>query len=223
MKKIVILVEGQTEEVFIKNLLAPYLSDIGIFLTPTILNTKIVKGGNNFKGGIISYSQVKGDIEKLVRDTSIYVTTFFDYYGLPDDFPGYETKAEFPDPYVKIRHIEGEFAKEVNHHKFIPFIQLHEFEALLFSDLKGFEHYYSDNGQIMQSLQDVTNRFSNPELINDDPKTAPSKRIESIIPKYRKPLMGGSIASQIGIDTIIGKCTHFSEWVEKLKELPDNF
>ncbi len=220
MKNIIALVEGQTEEVFIKKLLSPYLCDYGIIIKPTILNTKIIKGGNNFKGGINNYNQVKRDLDKLIKDKSIYITTFFDYYGLPTDFPGFYSKKDIPDPYDKVRHIENEFRENIHSERFIPHIQLHEFEALLFSDVSGFEKYFKDDIPAMKGLRDIVKKFSNPELINDDPETAPSKRIKSLIKTYSKPIMGLGISSQIGINKIIQKCEHFSNWIEKLKDLP---
>lgn len=84
-KKIIILVEGQTEERFAKGILAPYLLTKKIVLAVTILNTKTVKDGANFKGGIINYDKVKNDLTRLFHDSSAkLVTTMFDYYGLPN-------------------------------------------------------------------------------------------------------------------------------------------
>jgi hypothetical protein len=76
MKQVLILVEGQTEELFVKNVLSPYLNTFGVHLNPTIINTKLVKGGKNFKGGIDNYGQIKRDIQHLTRNNSLIVTTF---------------------------------------------------------------------------------------------------------------------------------------------------
>ena len=89
MRKVLVLVEGQTEEKFVKEVLNPHLNNYGKYLIPTLVNTKIVKSGPNFKGGIISYTQVRRDLMRLLGDTSaLRVTTMFDLYGLPGEFPG---------------------------------------------------------------------------------------------------------------------------------------
>jgi hypothetical protein len=130
MKKVLIYVEGQTEETFVRDVLAPYLwQTCQIILTPTLAHTKRTKSGQTFKGGIVSYEQVKGDIQKLLGDSSAaLVTTMIDYYDLPNNFPG---KASLPKgtPYDRVRHLEKAFANDIGHPRFLPFLVLHEFEA----------------------------------------------------------------------------------------------
>jgi hypothetical protein len=125
-----VLVEGSTEEHFVNGVLQPHLwARSSIWLTPTILNTKIVKSGSNFKGGVLSYSQVRRDIDKLLQDRdAVFVTTLIDYYGLPTSFPGMATR---PDGTARQRvdHVQRAFASSVAHDRFIPFLALHEFEA----------------------------------------------------------------------------------------------
>lgn len=132
MQQILILVEGQTEEQFVKNALQPYLIPFGVNVIPTIINTKIVKGSNNFKGGINSYGQVERDLSKLLKDASVYVTTLIDFYGLPHDFPGYSEKNSSGSSTQFIETLETEWSKRVNNNRFIPYIQQHEFEAIVF-------------------------------------------------------------------------------------------
>ena len=96
MKRGLVLVEGQTEDLFVKNVLQPYLwNRTSLWLTPALLVTKLVKSGANFKGGVRSYAQVRRDVQKLLQDAdAAVVTTFIDYYGLPVDFPGVSTRPE---------------------------------------------------------------------------------------------------------------------------------
>lgn len=102
---------------------------------------------------------------------------------------------------------------------FIPYIQLHEFEALLFSSDEGFNFQF-DNPMIISKLKDVRNRFPNPEDINDNPQTAPSKRIIKILEKYGEKYVktsdGESIAFEIGIEEMLNKCPRFNNWVNAL-------
>ncbi len=92
MSKVLILVEGQTEEAFVTQLLAPHLASRNVYPVPKLVITKRVKGGPDFKGGVFSYIKVKNDIKLLLKDTSAsVVTTLLDFYGLPSDFPGRPT------------------------------------------------------------------------------------------------------------------------------------
>lgn len=217
MKQILILVEGQTEEQFIKNIFSPYLNKFDVHLNPTIINTKLVKGGKNFKGGIDNYGQIKRDILHLTRNNSLYVTTFLDFYALPDDFPEKEKSKVRATSIEKVKFLENTFYKDINKVNFIPYLQLHEFEAILFADIKGFEYCFEYN--VVRGIAQIIQQFPNPEDINDNPYTAPSKRILNVIPQYNKPFQGNLIALENGIDVVLSKCPHFLEWTEKLKSL----
>jgi hypothetical protein len=134
MKKVHILVEGQTEVTFVREVLYPHLFSHGIVLQPKLVVTKRVKAGGHFKGGVVSYDQVKRDLERLLRDTSAsLVTTLLDYYGLPTDFPGQGTKPG-GDCYARVTHVEDAFARDIADPRFLPHLVLHEFEALVFVD-----------------------------------------------------------------------------------------
>lgn len=213
MKQILILVEGQTEEQFVKNILNPYLNSLDVHLIPTIINTKIVKGGSNFKGGITSYDQVKRDILRLVRSSTTAVTTFIDYYGLPNSFPGSGKGGSSVD---KVLAIEKAFFDDIGATNFIPYVQIHEFEALLFSSLSGFEYNFPEDIRKLEKVRRIAEDFPNPENINDNPSTAPSKRLIAIYPQFRKTFHGPLIALENKIEIILEKCPHFSEWVQKL-------
>ena len=230
MLQILICVEGQTEETFIKEVIQPFLLKFNIFITPTIINTKIVKGGNNFKGGLNSYSHLKRDILNLLKNQNIFVTSFIDYYGLPKDFPAYNQKNSLANSYERVLFLEKEFSIDIDNSRFIPYIQLHEFEALLFSSINGFNEYYQDKEIILKNISNIISKYPNPEDINDDPYTAPSKRIIKIIPEYEKILMGSLISLHNGINNILEKCPHginnilekcphFREWIYKIKSL----
>lgn len=215
MKQILVLVEGPTEDTFIKQVVNPYLHAHGRYLSSTIINTKIVKGGKNFKGGISNYGQVKRDLSKLTNSNTLPVTTFLDFYGLPNDFPGVLQKSNFRTSLERTLYIEQSLSSDIGATNLIPYIQLHEFEALLFTSISGFSYCFNDRLRL-EKLQSIIDQYPNPEDINDDPTTAPSKRVLSIIPEYNKPFFGCMIALENTIDETISKCPHFASWIEKL-------
>ncbi|MHB8894775.1 MAG: DUF4276 family protein [Candidatus Geothermincolia bacterium] len=187
MKRVLILVEGQTEERFVKDVLAPHLSARGIFLIPKVASTKRVKRGSDFKGGITDYQKVENDLRRLLGDTgTVAVTTFVDYYGLPPDFPGMADRPHGPS-LDRARHVEREWEKRVAHGGFRPYLMIHEFEALLFSKPEELSKALHDAGSL-QDLATIRATYRTPEEINDDPLTAPSKRIAGVLPGYQKAL-----------------------------------
>jgi hypothetical protein len=223
MSRIHILVEGQTEETFIRDVVAPHLLAYGVYTHYTILKTKRVLDGPDFAGGVgnkaNSYRRFKDDITRLLYDSNIVaVTTFVDFYGLPPDFPG---RANLPpgSPYIRVAHVEREIAKDIDNPKFIPYLALHEFESLLFTDPEIMAEMFPEKNSL-QALQAIKNQFSSPEEINDSPQTAPSKRISKIFDRtYQKTLHGPLITSIIGLEKIRQECPHFDKWLTALEIL----
>ena len=217
MQKVLVLVEGQTEEKFVKEVLNPHLNNYGKYLIPTILNTKIVKSGPNFKGGIVSYAPVRRDLMRLLGDTSaLCVTTMFDLYGLPSEFPG---RSDAPaTPYGKVQHIENAFRHEINHPRFLENLTLHEFEGLLFTTPAEIARALHEPNREPE-LAKIRASFQTPEEINDNPKTAPSKRLEGLFPIYNKLFYGIVISKRIGLQAIRAECPHLHQWVSRLENL----
>lgn len=217
MQKVLVLVEGQTEEKFVKEVLNPHLNNYAKYLVPTIVNTKIVKSGPNFKGGIGSYRQVKRDLLRLLGDSSaLCVTTMFDLYGLPSEFPGREDAPAVP--YEKVQHIENALKQDIDHPRFLGNLTLHEFEGLLFTTPGEIARALNEPHR-EKELSQIRAYFQTPEEINDDPHTAPSKRLEVIFPRYNKPFYGIVISKRIGLNAIRAECPHFHEWVSRLEHL----
>ena len=102
--------------------------------------------------------------------------------------------------------------------RFIPFVTMHEFEALLFSDCERFALGIGKR-EMTGPLQEIRNDFSNPEEIDDSPDTAPSKRVVALIPGYQKPLMGTLAALEIGLVAMRAECPHFDAWLQRLENL----
>jgi hypothetical protein len=123
MIRVLILVEGQTEEAFVKNVLSPHLTGFDVFPIVTIVTTRRRPDRKDFKGGIGSYQKIKNDLRPLLNDRSAaLITTIFDYYGLPDDFPGMSDIPNTPSR-DRIKHLEMFFANDIGHKKFLPYLR----------------------------------------------------------------------------------------------------
>lgn len=148
----------------------------------------------------------------------------FDFYALPTDFPGYTEISKINSPYDKVAKIEECFFESIGYKDFIPYIQLHEFEALLFCGIKELAKLYPENEKNILQLNTVLEQYGNsPELINNSPQTAPSKRIINAVEankkhKYNKPQTAVEVLQEIGIERPMSKCLHFKEWLDKIVE-----
>ena len=210
MKRLYIVVEGQTEEEFVTKVLAPHLLGQGILcVTPVAVHR-----GRGARGGMVSYKPLKDDILRLLGEGDApIVSTLIDFFRCPDT-PGKEVwnKASNHQQEVELR--EQEIGRDIGSGRFIPYIQLHEFEALLFSSDVAFEKLFSSKEA--DELSKIVKDYSNPEEINSSPEGAPSKRIMAIVPTYNKVLHGELIADAIGIEIILERCPRFRAWVERL-------
>lgn len=226
-KIIHVLCEGQTEQGFVEEVLRPYLQDKGVTSVKSILITTNKK--KNARGGMLTYNHALTDLNllqqtKLDGDYERHIfTTMFDLYALPDDFPGFEKRKTISDPYSKVYALEKDFADAINDIRFIPYIQLHEFEALLFCGIGHIVTLYPGCEKRCEQLTKDLQKIENPELINNSPNTAPSRRIIRAIEgdkkthyNYNKPKTGKFVTKKIGVDELRLKCRHFNEWVEKL-------
>ncbi|HDT6079653.1 TPA: DUF4276 family protein [Aeromonas veronii bv. veronii] len=213
MSRVLVFVEGQTEETFLRDLLVPYFSRLGIYLTPILAQTS-----PGHKGGIVSYGKVKHQLTRLCRqDQGAYVTTMMDYYGLPNDFPGLDGRVA--DAHEQVVRLEQALQRDIDAPNFIPNLMLHEFEALLFSAPEKIAEWLDDQA-LLAPMAAIRAAFATPEHINNSPQTAPSKRILALVPHYKKTVDGPLIAEDIGLDAIRAQCPHFNNWIERLLALP---
>lgn len=213
MIRIKLLVEGQTEEVFVRDLLQPHYARMGIYMTPIIVSTS-----PGFKGGMTSYAKVRPQIHRLcLQDTEAWITTMFDLYALPTDFPG-KSLAVQGSGQQKAQYLEHQMAADISLRNFLPYVQVHEFEALLFSQAEKFSEV-TDNLNTVAGLVSVAKAHASPEDINDSPHTAPSKRVVAAMPAYQKTFHGPLIACEIGLDVMRGACPHFNEWLIRMESL----
>jgi hypothetical protein len=218
MRRVLISVEGQTEETFVREVLAQHLWELEIDPRPVLVSTKVVKSGPSFKGGLISYERTKRDILRLLGDTSAAaVTTMYDLYGLPQDFPGYQARPA-QDCYAKVEHLESALNQDIGHRRFRAYLQLHEFEALLFVDPETTAAQFPASPHL-EALRATRAAFDSPEEIDDHPETAPSRRLLDLFPGYQKPLHGPLITIQVGLERIRRECAHFDRWLGWLEGL----
>jgi hypothetical protein len=229
MARLLIHVEGQTEETFVNEILSPHLYKCGY----TSVGARLMGNARSrdHRGGIRAWPSVRGDIVKhLKEDNACLVSTMVDYYGLPQTgdkcWPGREMAGILPFD-RKAQTVESALSADIQKEmgagfrpqRFIPFVMMHEFEGMLFSDCKGFSRGIG-LPELADSFQLIREQFLSPEEINDSPVTAPSKRVEQIVPGYEKPLLGTLAVLEIGLDAIRQECPHFNAWITDLEAWP---
>lgn len=188
-----ITAEGQTEERFVKEVLAPHLGEHGVWADARcVLTSKEKRAGVEYRGGFrrsTPYRTVKADICAWMKEdqgSDAFFTTMFDLYALPNDFPGYAQASRESDPYDRVSHLENalqeDITNELNDRRFVPYVQLHEFEALVLADPQKLDCEFLEHGKPIRRLVEMLSEVGgNPELIDDGEETAPSKRIVSEI------------------------------------------
>ncbi len=219
MSRVHVLVEGQTEETFVRDLLAPHLASRGVYLQPVLASTKRVKSGLKFKGGINRYEPVRKDLRLLLGDSSAAaVTTMIDYYGLPEDFPGVASIPRGTSCHTRAEHLETALQADLGASRLRPYLSLHEFEALLFVNPEEIGTTLLDSTAAAQ-IADEVGPYPSPEEVNDGPETHPAARLCRHFPAFRKTVHGPLIASRIGLSSIRQKCSHFDRWLTWLESL----
>ncbi len=216
------IVEGQTEETFVNQTLKPHLSRFSVGVSARVVTTSKQRGVK-YRGGLSTYARTRRDITlwtKQDRNPDVRFTTMFDLYGLPTDFPGYSTAAH-DDPYQRVAALEDALGNDISDPRFIPYIQLHEFEALMLSDPQALDSQFDNRADGIARLVSMASQFPSPEHINDSTDTAPSKRILREIPEYegRKASAGPIVTAKIGLSTLRSQCAHFAQWLDKLESL----
>ncbi len=218
--EIIDIVEGKTEQIFIEKILAPYLGykNIGIRAT------QVSKPGQ--KGGDVRFSRVKRDLEGHLKQRSdTYVTTFIDYYGTKE-WPGFDSVPRHASPEIIANTINEAtrlevarlFPEQQTEQRFIPFVAVHEFEALLFSDVTILAEQLGIDASEISTIIQVC---GSPGAINDNPQTAPSKRLDSWSANntFLKTTTGISVAEKIGIEKMRIKCPLFNDWLARFEEI----
>lgn len=221
MIRLIIIGEGQTEQEFCKDVLLPHFLDFSIFVQhPTVKKSA---------GGIVPWKDLKNQIQRhLLQDQGAVVTTLIDFYGIKDShrFPGWVEGKQIRSKADRMDSLERKMKEDIRpelQERFIPYIQVHEFEGLLFSEFKVFTDNFETNEITnIRELQSTIENCDSPEDINDGETTAPSKRLERLIFGYNKIVFGSLLAQEIGMPKIRSRCPRFHQWITTLEALsPD--
>ncbi len=219
-----VIAEGKSEKQFVDDHINPFLSkkNINIYCDE-------VKGDINF-------DRLKFDIiESLKKDPGAYVTTMLDYYGIDADWPGVQelkqakangTQMTSTQMGKRLREaflrqlIEVASSSKQSFNRLIPYFQIHEFEALLFSDLEVLEkHTKHKSSYIKSKIENLE-----PEEINDKKETSPKARLKLLYgsdTKYKAPSISEELTKEIPIEKMRAKCPHFNDWLEELEALAE--
>lgn len=222
MPEVIVFAEGPTEEQFIKRVIAPELQPQKIYLKPQTLKTS-----QDASGGAVSFDRLKFYARNALRNNANAVlSTFLDLYGLDTSFPDFNFAKESSQLDTKLRLLESALHQAIIAHvgcraeRFIPHIQPHEFEGLLFSNTKVLSQTEPNWHKYEQHLEKVRDEFDTPEHINNSYETKPSRRLEVILnPSYKKTRHGPLAAKHIGLHQIETECPHFRGWTNKLRAL----
>jgi hypothetical protein len=215
VKRLIIICEGETEQEFCKTVLSSH------FLSKNIqLQYPKIKKSN---GGIVKWTVLKKEIENHLKQSSdTYVTTLIDFYGIKieHDFPCFYHNKK--DNRGKVSLIEEGMKKDIDSllsYRFIPYIQLHEFECFIFTSLDVLKNNFKPHEADFSNIEQVIKKYPNPEDINEGVTTAPSKRLEKFISVYNKPIYGALLTAAIGLPEIRKKCQRFNNWIEQLEKI----
>ena len=220
--RVLVLVEGPTERAIIDNVFAPYLGAKNVFLYPRVVGKPGHKGGNKF--GV-----VRRELANLIKqEPNSVVTMLFDYYGLDDSWPGLsESKGKSPGTALAIMKtsiagaVREDMKSDLSHTRFIPYVQFFEIEGLLFAGPEEMAKVFDRPG-LETTFKQIVTDCGGCERINDCYDTAPSNRIKSYFPQYRKGRSvnahASRIAQHIGVERIREQCPNFNEWFTSLEQ-----
>lgn len=218
MMRVNVICEGQTEETFVREVLNGFYAPKEIYFFPRLI------GRPGHKGGNVRFERICTDAKLLLRsDASAWCTTFFDFYGLPAGFPGKKEAQSKKGTENKAACFLAIFSRELENkvgieamRRFIPYIQMHEFESLLFSDPERLANSLGrfDLSEKFRQIRDI---YQTPEDINDGPETAPAKRIVKWHPSYSKPVGGLTAALEVGLAVIRKECPLFGAWLKRIE------
>ncbi|MBN1426202.1 DUF4276 family protein [Candidatus Fermentibacteria bacterium] len=221
MIRLHLVVEGWTEQRFVKQVLAPHLASHGVAATARCVETSRDRY-RIYRGGMISYTNIRNDLRRWMKQEpgpDVRFSTMIDLYRLPDGFAEFPVAKKIPDPRQQVMALETAFAADVSDPRFVPYIQLHEFEALVLVDPQRLSAHFPNADKATQRLSQLGQSVETPELIDD--KHPPSKRIIEELPEYegRKAVVGPLIAAEIGIEALRVRCPHFAQWLGRLEAL----
>jgi hypothetical protein len=215
-RRLHLLVEGQTEEAVVREVIQPHLDTAGWLVTASILATKRPAAGPARRGGVTSWAKLEREIRLLLRDSSLHtLTTVIDYYAFPPDAPGMATRPA-GDPWQRVEHVEAALAAAIGDRRFVPHLTLHEVETWVFAAARQLGDWYGDP-ELARCLLADSAGVGGPELVNDGPETAPSKRLKNYRPGYMKTLDGPLVIAELGLPALRVTCPHLDRWLAELE------
>lgn len=223
MTRIVVICEGQTEETFVRDVLAPHFSESGLYL-----NAQTIETSPGHRGGALNYDRVKNQLRNTLRQkTAPVVTTFFDLYRLDKRFPGFDTAMAKSSMEAKVEALNAALAADIvtlaecDPARFLPHIQPYEFEALLFSDVETLTSVERSWARNTVELSTIRQQADTPEHINDQPNTKPAAHLERLLksPRFSKVDHGPIAAARMGLPCLERECLHFAAWLRRLRAL----
>lgn len=224
--RLIIVVEGQTEEAFVTDLLKPHFLTLGIYATPTIVGTPKRRGSAPLQKGGGDWNRWRRDLSRILgeqKGKDVRITTLFDLYGLPLQFPGLATHGADPDTNQRCDALQQALFDTFGDWRLIPYIQRHEFEALVLASLPALEQLL-DADEDLAGLEALTQETAGqaPEDINDGRTTAPSKRLIRHIPSYNKIVYGSLATFDTGLGALRTQCPRFNGWLTQLEALSES-
>lgn len=222
MIRVHVICEGQTEEMFVNEVLSKVFNHQGIHLYPSLV------GKPGHKGGNFRFERLLTDVSiRLLKDSAAYCTTLFDFYGLPNGFPGKEEAKKYISHSEKADCLTRNLIEQLKVKlgekpllRFIPYVQMYEFEGLLFSDPDRLAQGIYQ-AKLAKDFHAIRKNFNSPEEINDSPIYAPSKRIATLFKEYDKPIHGSLAAIEMGLDVIRRECPLFDNWLKHIESLAE--
>jgi hypothetical protein len=219
--RLYVLVEGETERLFAKSVLYAHLAPRAISTFPIIVDTSRDRHGRKRRGGG-DWQKWRNDLLRLTgeqRGPDVRFTTMFDLYGLPEHFPGLAEHGDIGDTRRRAALLEEALAADIEDWRLIPYVQRHEFEALVLAGLDALRELLGTAERPgVVALQALVAAVP-PEDVDDGPETAPSKRLEAHVPSYQKTVHGPLVVEATGLAKLRAACPGFDVWVTKLEGL----
>ena len=221
--RLIVVVEGQTERAFVREVLKPHLDVRGVYTSATVVGKVTAQRRGHRRRGGGHFRHWEMDIRRILggdRSDDLRLTTLFDLYGLPDDFPGLDEHRSDTDTARRCRSLEATLYDRVADRRFIPYLQRHEFEALVLAALPSLRNLLDAEDDLagLMELEELVATIA-PEDVNDGEATAPSKRLLAHVRGFRKALHGPIATRETGLAKLREHCPRFGAWVSALEAL----
>ncbi len=220
--EVIVFAEGQSDELFLKRVVAPALRELQVYLKPQTMHTS-----RDSAGGAINFDRLKINVRNTLRQSSkSYLTTFFDLYALDSDMPGRAEAAKLKQPADKAHCIQAALNQALvadngcRPDRLFVHVQPYELEGLFFSSPLALSETVPGWDAYAPALESIRAAFDTPEHINDSFENKPSARLERLLnPNYRKTRHAPLIGERIGLAALVAQCPHFAQWVQRLQAL----